>query len=208
MKTDDKFLILLKDFIIQFTIMLIAAILITQFIFYPVRVDGSSMYPSLEDHEIGFSNILSLKMGGVERFDVVVVALENPNKSIVKRVIGLPGETVEVKDEVLYINGVVTEQPFLDTEYVNNYIRDNKHFTIDIPAFVVPEGTYYALGDNRPRSSDSRDYGPFEHGQIKSKSVFIFYPLNKIRNVGNYSCQTYTGSQATWTKLFVSSRSK
>lgn len=185
MKTDDKFLILLKDFIIQFTIMLIAAILITQFIFYPVRVDGSSMYPSLEDHEIGFSNILSLKMGGVERFDVIVVALENPNRNIVKRVIGLPGETVEVKDEVLYINGVVTEQPFLDTEYVNNYIRDNKHFTIDIPAFVVPEGTYYALGDNRPRSSDSRDYGPFEHGQIKSKSVFIFYPLNKIRNVGN-----------------------
>lgn len=184
MKQDDKFLIVVKEFIKNLVISLVAVIVLTQFVAKPVRVDGSSMYPTLEDKEIGFSNIISLKINDVTRFDVVVVAMEEPEKNIVKRIIGLPGDTVESRGDVLYINGNAMKEPFLETDYVRQFKADNGHFTVDFGPVKVPENSYFVMGDNRPRSSDSRDRGSFDHALIKSKSVFVIVPFNKIRNVG------------------------
>ena len=111
-KKNDRFLDILKSFIQSFMFSLVLVIIITQLIVRPDRVEGLSMYPSLNDKELGFSNILSLRLKGVKRFDVVVIQLEDQNKFIVKRVIGLPGEEIEYKDETLYVNGEAIEEPF------------------------------------------------------------------------------------------------
>lgn len=185
MKTDDKFLILLKDFIKNLAISVVVVIILTQFIMQPVRVEGSSMYPNLMDSEVGFSNIIGLNMQGINRFDVVIISMDNPNKNIVKRVIGLPGETIEVKEDKLYINGKVLDEPHLNNDYANDYRNDNHGiFTQKFGPFTIPDDEYFVLGDNRPKSSDSREYGSFKQENIKSRSVFVIFPFNRIRNVG------------------------
>lgn len=184
MKQDDKFLLALKELIKTLVIAIVSVIILTQFFLLPVKVEGSSMYPTLEDHDIGFANIISRNMGGIDRFDVVVVKFEAENKNIVKRVIGLPGDTISIKDDVLYVNGQAIEESFLDTEYVKDYKDDNNRFTSDIEEISVPEGHYYVLGDNRPNSKDSRQYGTFKASEIKSKSVYVIFPFNNLGRVG------------------------
>lgn len=184
-KKDDKFLIMVKEFIKSLVISLIAVIVVTQFFARPVRVEGMSMYPTLDNHETGFSNIIGVKTGEIKRFDIVVVYLEAQKKHIVKRVIGLPGEKVEFKNDVLYINDVIVEEPFLDTDYVRDWkLEYDRQFTYDFGPVIVEEGSYFAMGDNRPNSSDSREYGFFKKNTIKSKDVFIILPLNRLRHVG------------------------
>ncbi|WP_159638780.1 signal peptidase I [Erysipelothrix anatis] len=184
-KQDDKFLLLIKDFIKSLIISLIAVFIITQFIARPVRVEGLSMYPTLNDNEFGFSNVIGLKVSDIERFDVVVVHMEEKNRNIVKRVIGLPGEKIRYEKDVLYVNDVAVEEPFLDNPFKQKWVEDNDLvFTADEPEFIVPEGHYFVLGDNRRNSSDSRQYGAFAYEEIISKCVFVFLPLNKLRPVG------------------------
>lgn len=180
---DDRFLNVLKEFIKSMVISLVFVIVLTQFIAKPVRVEGLSMYPSLNDKEIGFSNILSTKISSIKRFDVVVVFLEDQNKFIVKRVIGLPGEEVMVQDEVLYIDGVMVEEPFLENSYREQFRIEEREFTKDIDPVIVGPDQYYLLGDNRPNSIDSRMYGLFNKDTIESKSVFVILPINRIRRV-------------------------
>ena len=183
-KKDDRFLNVLKEFIKSMIISLIFVIVLTQFIARPVRVEGLSMYPSLNDKEIGFSNIISTKISDIKRFDVVVVYLEEQNKYIVKRVIGLPGDEVMVQDEILYINGEEVKEPFLDNTYRQQFVTEDREFTKDISPITVGTDQYYLLGDNRPNSIDSRMYGLFEEDMIKSKGVFVVLPLSRLRMVG------------------------
>jgi len=183
-KKDDRFLKVLKEFIQSMIISLVFVIVLTQFVIRPVRVEGLSMYSSLKDKEIGVSNILSNKLSQVKRFDVVVVYLEEQNKYIVKRVIALPGEEVEYRDEVLYINGKEVDEPFLNTSFKEQFVNEDKEFMRDLDAVKVPKDHYFLLGDNRPNSIDSRNYGFFPRNSIKSKSVFVFLPINRIRRVG------------------------
>lgn len=184
-KKDDKFLLLIKDFIKSLAFSLVLVIIITQFLARPVRVEGLSMYPTLDNHEAGFSNILGVKMSEIQRFDIVVVYLKEQNKYIVKRVIGLPGETIEFRNDILYVNNEPVEEPYLDNDYANDWKRENdRKFTDDLPARTIPEGQYFLMGDNRQKSSDSRHYGAFNKGDIKSKDVFVFLPFTKIRHVG------------------------
>lgn len=179
-KNDDKFLIALKEFFKTLVFCFIAVFLITQFLVQPVHVEGSSMYPTLHDGDIGFSNIIGMKMGELKRFDIVVIYLENDNKYIVKRIIGLPGETVAYEDDVLYINGEAVEEPFLDTDYVRQNQNNNNEFTYSYGPVSVGEDEYFVLGDNRRASTDSRVYGNFKLSSIKSKGVFVILPFNNF----------------------------
>lgn len=183
-KKDDRFLKVLKEFIKSMIISLVFVVVLTQFIARPVRVEGLSMYPSLNDKEIGFSNIISTKISDVERFDVVVVFLEEHNKYIVKRVIGLPGEEIMYQDETLYIDDVVVEEPFLDNQFREQFTREDREFTRDISPVKIGEDEYFLLGDNRPNSIDSRMYGLFNEEMIKSKGIFVILPLSRLRRVG------------------------
>lgn len=185
-KKDDKFLIALKDIIRTFVIYFVVLFLVTTFLARPIRVEGSSMVPTLHDGELGFSNIFSVKIGDINRFDIVIVYIEQTDKYIVKRVIGMPGDTISFENDILYINGVETAQPFLDTDYVNSYKASNNDsvFTHDVNPVTLGSEEYFLMGDNRPYSTDSRVYGPFHKSEIKSKDALIIYPLNKIRFEG------------------------
>ena len=163
MSTDFLF-DLLKNILIS----LILIVFIINFIAIPVKVDGSSMYPNLKNGDFGFSGIFT-KWFGIERFDVVVIDSSKLENRLVKRVIGLPNETVEFKDNVLYIDGVVVDEPFLNDDV----------FTEDLKV-VLGEDEYFMMGDNREVSRDSRYYGPFSAEDIMAKGVLTLWPLSSI----------------------------
>lgn len=153
---------------IVFLIILTAIIITRIFFFSPIRVNGTSMYPTLQDKEFMILNKISLKQG-INRFDIVVV--QENNKYIIKRVIGLPGESVMYSDNKLYINGKVIE---------DNY---SKTTTNDFDNVILGENEYFVLGDNRIVSKDSRVIGPVNIKNIKGKTNLIIFPFNKIGTV-------------------------
>lgn len=160
----DKIKVWIKENIL-FIIVLIAIILIRTFLYSPIRVNGTSMYPTLQDKEFMILNKIALK-DGIDRFDIVVVKTNNTN--IIKRVIALPGETVMYKDNKLYINGKVME---------DNY---SKTATEDFDNIVLKEDEYFVMGDNREVSKDSRIIGPVNIKSIKGKTNLVFFPFSKI----------------------------
>ena len=164
----EKLIKWLKENIV-FLIVLTAIIITRLFFFSPIRVNGTSMYPTLQDKEFMILNKISLKQG-INRFDIVVVQ-DNNNKYIIKRVIGLPGESVMYKDNKLYINGKVVE---------DNY---SKTTTNDFDNVVLGENEYFVMGDNRTVSKDSRIIGPVNIKNIKGKTNLIIFPFNKIGTV-------------------------
>lgn len=179
-KKETKFLSGFKELLKSFIVSLVIVVVLTQFIIKPVVVEGKSMYPTLQEGEFGFSNIIGLKLGEIQRFDIVVIKVPDQNKNIVKRVIGLPGDTVEFRDNKLYINNTFVEEPFLDNEYVDSF-NDNTYFTVDFGPLIVPPGEYFVAGDNRQNSSDSRNgYGTFSKENVISKGVMVLYPFDKF----------------------------
>lgn len=163
------------SFIRYVFILFVAFAIVSNFIVLPIQVQGSSMYPTLEDHSSGFSNLIGKEMGSISRFDIVIIKISN--KRIVKRVIGLPGETVSYQKGMLYINGEQVAENFLNQSYVEGY---GGTFMADVAPITLGENEYYCLGDNRPRSSDSRRYGAFHKEDITSKGVFILFPFDQF----------------------------
>ena len=163
----------LKDLVIAFVVVF----LLFKVLMRPIEVIGSSMYPTLQDKSYGVSNVIGTKLGHIERFDIVIIHIEEKNEYIVKRVIGMPGETVSYTDGQLYINGEATDEPFLDEDYVSTYADGT--FMSDVEPITLDDDEYYCLGDNRPHSSDSRYYGPFKEDQIVAKGVFILFPFSR-----------------------------
>ncbi len=163
------------SFIRDLAICMVIALLVTNFIISPVRVSGRSMYPTLEDSSIGFSNILGFKLGHLNRFDIAIIYIPEKNEYLVKRVIGLPGDTVSYTNGQLYIDEEPVEESFLDGSYKAQY---GDHFMTDVEPITLGDDEYYCLGDNRPHSTDSRFYGPFKKENIRSKGIFILYPFS------------------------------
>ena len=156
----------------------VTVFIVANFVFRPVIVEGRSMYPTLHDQDIGIANIIGLKVMGVKRFDIVVIDLDEYDNLLVKRVIGLPNEKVEFKDDKLYIDDVYLEEGFLDDEYKSGYQNKGQRFTDDF-SIQLGEDEYFCMGDNRPHSSDCRRFGPVNFSQFVCKQVFIFYPFKK-----------------------------
>ena len=184
--------------------LIIGAIILSRiYLWTPVRVDGHSMDPTLADSEY----LLVINKLPIDRFDIVV-ASETENgktKEIVKRVIGLPGETIEYKNDVLYINGKETDEPYLK-EYIQKFKEDKLQSTYSgkgfeengdlfrqmaqiAEAFTVDkdgsatftkkllDDEYLLLGDDRIVSKDSRQVGAFKKDQIKGEAVLRLWPL-------------------------------
>lgn len=148
-----------------FTILLLIIIIIRIFFYSPIRVNGSSMYPTLQDKEFMILNKIGLQKG-INRFDIVVV--ESNGKYIIKRVIGLPGESVMYSDNKLYINGKVIE---------DNY---SKSETENFENVILKDDEYFVMGDNREVSKDSRVIGPINVKNIKGKTNLVIFPFNKL----------------------------
>ena len=159
--------------VLSYVLVIIVALLIKMYVFSPIRVNGTSMYPTLNEGDIMFLNEIGYYINGVNRFDIVVVKTDDDR--IIKRVIGLPGETVEYKDNILYINGEEVKEDFTHDVTHNFSLSEIGHDTI-------PEGYYFVVGDNRGNSYDSRKIGLVSKSQIKGKTNLILYPFNRIGN--------------------------
>jgi signal peptidase I len=152
----------------------ILAIVVILFVYQPVKVEGTSMMPSLVDQERIFINkfIYRFGIGQVERGDMVVFWFPgDPSKSYIKRVIGLPGDVVDIQSGSVRVNG----QP-LDERYVPDEYRDHQSYA-PVP---VPPDHYFVMGDHRSSSNDSRNWGPVHRRYIYGKAVFVYWPLEKI----------------------------
>jgi signal peptidase I len=160
----------------NFVLLALFIIFIFEWVIMPVRIVGDSMYPNLKDHEVGVSFIAG-KHFGYERFDVVIV--EQQGELIIKRIIGLPNETLEYKNNQLYINNKPVSEPFLETEYRKQVDRSSKlPFTYPINKVQLGKDEYFVMGDNRPRSQDSRYFGPLHEDEILSKGFWVIYLEN------------------------------
>lgn len=148
------------------------AMLIILFLYRPVRVEGTSMMPSLYDQERLFINQFSYKFGGdIHRGDTVVFWFPgDTSKSYIKRVIGIPGDTVAIKNGTVILNGRPLDEPYVPEDY-----RDK----MSMPAQTVPPNRYFVLGDHRISSSDSRMWGDVPRNYIYGKAVFVFWPMER-----------------------------
>ncbi len=150
------------------------AVLIILFLYRPVKVEGTSMMPSLYDQERLFINQFSykFKLGDISRGDTVVFWFpEDTTKSYIKRVIGLPGDTVAVQDGFVIVNGKKLVENYVPAEY-----RDDRSYQ----ERMVPPDQYFVLGDHRTSSNDSRAWGFVPRNYIYGKAVFVFWPPEKI----------------------------
>ena len=177
---------IIKELIEYAKIIFISYILVkilTTFIIHPVQVVGPSMYPTLKDGQLGVTNIAAMYFTDIERYDVVVAKLQD--ELIVKRVIGMPNDTIRCTSGIIYINNIAIDEYYLDDEYVlhQSQLEMDKQFTKDFDEFTLGDDEYFLLGDNRLHSSDSRVFGTFKKEDILSKSVYVWYPFNEMKVV-------------------------
>ena len=191
---DDR--TLLEDilgFVKVFVVSAIVILLFVNFVAHPVRVDGKSMYPTLKDGEFGFTNVGGVLLNGVERGDIVVVTMEEEGQKThwVKRVIGLPGDTVTCVNDVVFINGkVLDETQYIDPDYRQSCVDKFGYFNkvpnednTDVKDFdevKLNNDEYYVMGDNRPYSKDSRYVGPVKKSQLFAKNMLVLLPFSDM----------------------------
>jgi signal peptidase I len=150
---------------------LLIALLINVFVGQATRVEGQSMEPNLHSEQRLVVEKLSYHFHGPQRFDIVVLSMPSQgDELLIKRVIGLPGEEVEIRDGEVYVNGNLLEEPFTDDS--THPGRDSK--------FTVPPLHVYVMGDNRDRSNDSRSFGPVPIDNIVGRAWFSYWPPEQI----------------------------
>jgi signal peptidase I len=142
------------------------------FLYQPVKVEGTSMMPSLDDQERIFINKFVYRIEPIQRGDIVVFRYpRDPAKSFIKRVIGVAGDHVRIVDGRVLLNGKM-----LLEDYVPGAYEDGRSY----PEIVVPPDEYFVLGDHRSLSNDSRDFGPVDVSYIYGKAVFGYWPVEKV----------------------------
>jgi len=152
----------------------VLAVFVILFIYQPVKVEGTSMMPTLDDQERIFINkfVYRFHFGNIARGDTVVFWFPgDPSKSYIKRVIGMPGDRVEVDQGKVIVNGQALVESYVPPEF-----RDQS----SMQPRVVPEDEYFVLGDHRSSSNDSRAWGMVPRRYVYGKAVFIYWPLDKM----------------------------
>jgi signal peptidase I len=172
----------LLEFIQSIVLALSVFVLLYLFIAQPNEVKGSSMFPNFKDKEYLLTEKLSYQFGNPKRGDVVIFKAPASEPcaadecEYIKRVIGLPGDTVMVKEGDIYLNGEKLDQSFLP-EMV--YSSEGEYAKEGVEV-IVPDGQYLCFGDNRPNSRDGREFGPIERKLIIGKAFLKYWPLNSI----------------------------
>ena len=146
----------------------LASVVTITFLYQPVRVEGTSMLPRLEDRDRLFINKFVYHIAAIERGDVVVFRYpRDPEKSYIKRVIALPGDQIRIDHGTVWLNGKPLREDYVPLRY-----RDSRSMT----EMIVPEDSYFMMGDHRSISSDSREFGPVVRDLIYGKAVFVYWP--------------------------------
>lgn len=147
------------------------SLFIILFLYQPVRVEGTSMMPGLEDQDRLFINKFAYHVGTIHRGDVVVFLFPRDHtKSYIKRVVGLPGDDVRIDHGQLYVNDKPVPEPYVPLKY-----EDDR----SAPELQVPRGQYYVLGDHRSVASDSRDFGTVARNLIYGRAAFVYWPVDQ-----------------------------
>jgi len=142
------------------------------FLYQPVKVEGTSMMPGLEDQERIFVNKFVYRWEPIQRGDIVVFRYpRDTSKSYIKRVIGVAGDRIRIVNGQVFVNGEAIDEDYVPTEYA-----DARSY----PEVVVPRNNYFVLGDHRTMSNDSRDFGPVSERYIYGKAVFGYWPMEKM----------------------------
>jgi signal peptidase I len=141
------------------------------FLYQPVRVEGTSMLPVLEDQDRLFINKMAYRVGEIHRGDVVVFLYPHDHeKSYIKRVIALPGDDLRIDHGQVYVNGGRVEEKYVPKRFADDRSQ---------PEMTVPAHEYFVMGDHRSISSDSRDFGPVERELIYGKAAFVYWPMDQ-----------------------------
>jgi signal peptidase I len=161
----------MRSWLRDMMVSIVVSAFIIIFLYQPVRVEGTSMLPMLEDQDRLFINKMAYKIGEIHRGDVVVFLYPHDHtKSYIKRVIALPGDDLRIDRGRVYVNGhVVTEK------YVPAQFADDR----SLPGLVIPNDEYFVMGDHRSISSDSRDFGPVQRDLIYGKAAFVYWPMDQ-----------------------------
>jgi signal peptidase I len=161
----------LRSWARDLVISVIVSVFIILFLYQPVRVEGTSMLPQLEDQDRLFINKFAYEIGTIHRGDVVVFKYpHDETKSYIKRVIAVPGDDLRIDHGVVYVNGHELQE-----SYVPRWYRDDR----SQPEMVLPEGDYFVMGDHRSISSDSRDFGPVPRDLIYGRAAFVYWPVDQ-----------------------------
>jgi signal peptidase I len=150
------------------------ALVVILFLYQPVKVEGTSMEPALVDQERIFINKFAYRFGlaEIQRGDTVVFYFpQDTSKSYIKRVIGVPGDRVEIRRGEVFVNGQRIEEPYIPEQY-----RDRTSMKL----IIVPQDEYFVLGDHRSSSNDSRTWGTVPVRYIYGKAVFVYWPLDRL----------------------------
>ena len=172
----------MKNFIQEwgsYVVIVVLIVLLRSYIITPVVVRGDSMYDTLKDREVLFLSKISYRVHSIERFDILVIK-DKGGDYIIKRAIGLPGDNVEYRDDVLYINDKKYDKKFTDDVTEDFTLEDICEINGDMCNGKIPDDMYLVLGDNRDVSADSRVKGLIARDQIVGKAVFRIWPFNKI----------------------------
>ena len=160
-----------KAFLRDLVFAVLLAVLVIVFVVQPVRVEGTSMLPRLHDGERIFVNKFIYRFERIERGDIVVFWYPNdPSKSFIKRVIGLPGETISIREGIVYVDGMPLEERYIDPAF--HVRREN------MSPVYVRDHYYFVMGDNRDSSNDSRQWGLVPEKYIYGKAIFRYWPLS------------------------------
>jgi signal peptidase I len=158
----------LRDLVVSIAI----SAFIILFVYQPVRVEGTSMLPMLQDQDRLFVSKIAYRMGEIHEGDVVVFEYpRNHAESYIKRVIALPGDTLRIDHGTVYVNGSKLPEPYVPSKYSDD---------VSEPEMVLPPHQYFVMGDNRSISSDSRTFGPVDRSLIYGKAELVYWPMDQI----------------------------
>lgn len=165
------------DILESIVVALAIFVVVYLFFYQPHQVKGASMEPNFHDGEYILTNKYEYRFSDPKRGDVVVFkSPQNPDIDFIKRIIGLPGDKVKILNNEYYVNGVLVDESYIaDDLYTYNgaYLKEGQEIT-------VPEGQYFVSGDNRPRSSDSREWGPIQRSAIIGRSQLRYWPFDSF----------------------------
>ncbi len=179
----NKIYVFFLDIIQTLLIAVAVFLVIYAFFFRPYQITGSSMHPTFKDKEYVLTNLIVKRLGEFQQGDVIVFnAPTDAEKDFIKRIIGMPGDTVSINNGEFYVNNQkLDENLYLANDvktYGGAFLREGQIVT-------VPIGEYFVSGDNRPHSSDSREWGFVKRDAIIGKSLFVYWPITQMRLVKN-----------------------
>lgn len=168
----------LLSWVVPIVLAVVVALVVRTYVFEFVAVKGPSMQPGLETGEVLFVNKLVYQHHDPSAGEVVITGFPGFEDTFVKRVVGCPGDTIEIRQGVVYRNGQAVDEPYVRYEKLE-----------DVAALTVPAGQYFVMGDNRANSTDSRTIGMVNRALIRGKAQQVIWPLNRWEGIGHHAAQ-------------------